>query len=239
MIATKYRQAGKCVIALGFDMAALSLGDLSAVSRIANYLWDGRPDVPADPKAACALIKMGMRHGDYGSIAMRAWVCIKKWKYKSPPHWYVAQRMNNLPPTDFSAIVNAWLLLNRPKSLQEAKVYDEHDKEIASMWIIGAADEYHHDRTMFEAAVCILIDRTGTWDLSKASELFNRSAIQGFPPAMWRLGDCFRYGWGVEVDLREARKWYKRASAAGCDCSKEVAELAKLLPAEETAEEMV
>ena len=39
-----------------------------------------------------------------------------------------------------------------------------------------------------------------------------RYTIEGNKEKMKKLGDCYKYGWGVEKNAREAVKWYKYAS---------------------------
>ena len=235
-IADEQRQAGQCAKALNSYMVAFSFGDLSALAWITNYLWDGRDGVPADPEAAYALTRMGKLYGDPGCFAMLALMEMTKARHNPAVYWYATQLLEKVPRTCFSTLAEAYLLTNRLMTRQEAKLCGEENRDYA-LWLLNEEAKNGCDRIMFEAGNHIMSHGRGS-DYAQAYDLFNRSARQGFPPAMWRLGGCFRNGWGVEVDLREAIKWYKRASAAGCDCSEELAELAKLLPAEETAEEM-
>jgi TPR repeat protein len=235
-IADEQRRAGQCAKALASYMVAFSFGDQSALAMIANYLWDGRCGVPANPKVAYALVQMGKLYGNLGCFAVLAWMEMTTSSHNPAVYWYAAQLLKNASPTWFLPLASAYLLTNRPMTRREAKLCQEEIADCVGFGLIEAATD-GYDRVMFAAGNHIMSHGHRS-DYAQAYGFFDLSARQGFPPAMWRLGGCFRNGWGVEVDLREARKWYKRASAAGCDCSEELAELAKLLPAEEMAEEM-
>lgn len=50
---------------------------------------------------------------------------------------------------------------------------------------------------------------------SIAIKWYLERAVAGDAESAYRLGKIFQYGWGVEPDLREAVKWYKRASLQG------------------------
>ena len=58
-------------------------------------------------------------------------------------------------------------------------------------------------------------DECACQDLKEAFRYFQLAAEQGFTEAEKRLGLCFGQGDGVEPDLDEARRWYKRAAAKG------------------------
>ncbi len=45
----------------------------------------------------------------------------------------------------------------------------------------------------------------------KAVEYFLKAANAGHAEAQYRLGLCYRYGWGVNKDLQKAREWYGKA----------------------------
>ena len=42
-----------------------------------------------------------------------------------------------------------------------------------------------------------------------------QSAEQGFPVAMFAVGDCYYLGNGADQDLEEAASWYQQALDAG------------------------
>ncbi|RWP30223.1 tetratricopeptide repeat protein [Mesorhizobium sp.] len=47
----------------------------------------------------------------------------------------------------------------------------------------------------------------------KAADLYLRAALQGYPPAQWKLGSILYEGRGVAVDKAEAAKWFEKAAA--------------------------
>jgi len=55
-----------------------------------------------------------------------------------------------------------------------------------------------------------------------AAKWYYKSAVQGFPSAQKRLGDCLFEGWGIAEDKQEAAEWYLRAAQQG---NKEAQEL--------------
>lgn len=46
---------------------------------------------------------------------------------------------------------------------------------------------------------------------------WRRSAKLGNPDAMFRLGDCYRFGWGVEENITSAIEWYSLAAENGSE----------------------
>lgn len=233
--ADRQRQAGQCANACVSYQNALTFGDLSATVWVINYKFDGRLGVPADPETACALARMGKLNDDAGCTAIDSWIDMTKSRYDESAYWRANHNLNAFPSTCFADHATAYWIINRPMHPQEAKLCHEENYWNALRFLTKAA-EAGLDRAMFEAGQQTVWNQAHN-DLTRAYILFVGSANQRFPPAMWRLGDCFRNGWGVDEDLNEARKWYELASAAGFDCKEELAELAKL-PSVEMAEEM-
>ena len=56
-------------------------------------------------------------------------------------------------------------------------------------------------------------DKSGNY--AKAAEWYRKSAERGYAEAQFRLGFMYEYGKGVPKDIKEARIWYKKASAQG------------------------
>lgn len=52
-------------------------------------------------------------------------------------------------------------------------------------------------------------------DYAKALPLFKKAAGAGNTESMYKLGDFYRFGWGVAFDFPEALKWYKSAAEKG------------------------
>ena len=52
-------------------------------------------------------------------------------------------------------------------------------------------------------------------NLTKAVELYEKSAQLGNSDAMYNLGECYETGDGVTKDFNKARKWYTKAAAQG------------------------
>jgi len=52
-------------------------------------------------------------------------------------------------------------------------------------------------------------------DYDKAFRLYQLAADQGFPVAMFAVGDCYYLGNGVEKDLGAAAEWYRNSLEAG------------------------
>ena len=48
-----------------------------------------------------------------------------------------------------------------------------------------------------------------------AAKWFHRAAEQGHAESQYKLGECYRYGWGLEKDEVEAMKWYRKAAEQG------------------------
>ena len=44
---------------------------------------------------------------------------------------------------------------------------------------------------------------------------FQRAAIQNYAEAQYWLGYCYSWGIGVEKNIEEANKWYKKAEELG------------------------
>ena len=61
----------------------------------------------------------------------------------------------------------------------------------------------------------LIIQKSGTNVLSRLA------ADQGFPVAMFAVGDCFYLGSGVEQNLESAREWYRKALDAGYEPDEE------------------
>ena len=51
--------------------------------------------------------------------------------------------------------------------------------------------------------------------LTKAVELYEKSANLGDSSAMFNLGYCYKEGDGVIKNLNQAREWYTKAAAQG------------------------
>ena len=47
------------------------------------------------------------------------------------------------------------------------------------------------------------------------ADLYRKAAEQGYAEAEYKLGDCYKYGSGVEQSYEEAIKWYKKAAEKG------------------------
>lgn len=52
-------------------------------------------------------------------------------------------------------------------------------------------------------------------DLSNAMIYYKMAANQGYPIAMYIIGEMYKNGFGVDKDLNEAEKWFKKASDQG------------------------
>ena len=51
--------------------------------------------------------------------------------------------------------------------------------------------------------------------LAAEAEDFRKAAVHGNPGAMSSLGWCYEHGDGVEIDVKEAVRWYKKAAEKG------------------------
>ena len=51
--------------------------------------------------------------------------------------------------------------------------------------------------------------------------LFRLAADQGFPVALFAVGDCYYLGTGVEKDPEAAREWYQKSLDAGYEPDEE------------------
>ncbi len=58
-------------------------------------------------------------------------------------------------------------------------------------------------------------------DLRRAYKLYKRS---GIPLAHYRVGEAFHYGYSVDVDLQQARRYYQLAADEGLDFAREALE---------------
>lgn len=54
----------------------------------------------------------------------------------------------------------------------------------------------------------------------EAAVLYQKAADDGDAYAMWRLGNCYNGGYGVEQDGKKAYEWYVKAAKAGCEEAK-------------------
>lgn len=54
----------------------------------------------------------------------------------------------------------------------------------------------------------------------EAAALYQKAADDGDVYAMWRLGNCYNNGDGVEKDDKKAYEWYVKAAKAGCEEAK-------------------
>ena len=52
-------------------------------------------------------------------------------------------------------------------------------------------------------------------DYDEAFRLFRLAADQGFPVALFAVGDCYYLGTGVEKDLEAAAEWYRKSLDMG------------------------
>ena len=52
-------------------------------------------------------------------------------------------------------------------------------------------------------------------DLTKAFELYEKSALLGFSFGMWSVGNCYKNGSGVAKDISKAKEWYAKSAAQG------------------------
>ena len=52
-------------------------------------------------------------------------------------------------------------------------------------------------------------------DYATALREWRPLAEQGDAAAQYKLGDMYRYGWGVELDFAEAVRWYRKAAEQG------------------------
>lgn len=55
------------------------------------------------------------------------------------------------------------------------------------------------------------------FDPKKAFEWTKKAADQGYPEALWNLGDCYEHGIGVKENKKEAEKYHQMAREAGFD----------------------
>ena len=55
----------------------------------------------------------------------------------------------------------------------------------------------------------------------EALKYFRLAADQGHPTAVFCIGECYYKGNGVEKDLAEAAKWYRKALDAGYEPDEE------------------
>jgi hypothetical protein len=58
-------------------------------------------------------------------------------------------------------------------------------------------------------------------DYARAFELYKLSADQGFPVALFAVGDCYYLGNGVEKDTAAAAEWYQKSLDAGYEPDEE------------------
>lgn len=92
----------------------------------------------------------------------------------------------------------------------------EKSEELGMMWLSAAASNGHQVaknlQEKLEASKGVLLP-----DQSIVVKWYLERAVTGDAESAVRLGKIFQYGWGVEPDLHEAIKWYKRASLLGAE----------------------
>ena len=86
----------------------------------------------------------------------------------------------------------------------------EKDPKEATEWFRKAAAK-ELPEAQFALGVCYYNDEK----YKEAVEWFHRAADQGHTEAQFKLGECFANGKGVEKNLDEAAKWYRRAAKSG------------------------
>ena len=57
-------------------------------------------------------------------------------------------------------------------------------------------------------------------DYKKAIKWFKLAALKEYPEAQCNLGICYKYGYGVNKDEKEASKWIDLAKSQGYDYTK-------------------
>ena len=78
------------------------------------------------------------------------------------------------------------------------ELVDSDSYEITGTEYFNTAEDYY-EKENYEEAV--------KW--------YHKAADKGNTDAMYKLGDCFYNGWGVEEDDEEAFKWYRKAADKG------------------------
>ena len=88
----------------------------------------------------------------------------------------------------------------------------QQDDAQGKRWLSLAAK---HGHAVAKKMVEGLRSELGSVNLSMAANWYFEKALEGNAEAAFHLGKLYQYGWGVEVDSREAVKWYQRASDLG------------------------
>ena len=73
---------------------------------------------------------------------------------------------------------------------------------------------------MNSLGVCYESGKGCDQNMTKALELYEKSAHLGNGTAMYNLGNCYKSGRGVTKDLNKAREWYTKAAAQGDEDAK-------------------
>lgn len=68
----------------------------------------------------------------------------------------------------------------------------------------------------------LLTDLSDGSDVAEAVSLMVSAAEQGYPKAMFALGQMYQYGWGVHKDRKTARIWYQKAAKNGSSEAKKL-----------------
>ncbi len=75
--------------------------------------------------------------------------------------------------------------------------------------------DYKDEVPIYNQGICLLLGRGTKADYVAAVEKFRRSAESHYASALAYLGFCYRFGYGVELNIQEALKWYKQAAKRG------------------------
>lgn len=89
----------------------------------------------------------------------------------------------------------------------------DRDERNGRKWLSKAADNGH--QTAQKLLANMVVEQDFGESNSLALSWYLDRAIAGNAESALSLGKIFEHGWGIDVDLHEAAKWYKRAGVLG------------------------
>jgi TPR repeat protein len=236
--AKRLQLSGQCAKALACYTLAWTLGSLPSGAEIANMLLDGRAGVSANPQIARAFAAEASQREDPGGYGMLAlWLMNDETTKKADPYFEQArQTILEVPNSPHDPFINmAWGTFFDYRQIPQWVKHDWRDDQYEARTCYEVSAQSGIDRGQYSFAIKLMMMDYKPLH-NKAFQLCMSSAEQGFRPAMIQIGNFFLNGWGVDVDLHAAKRWYELASAAGCNCKEELANLAKLLSVVEMAD---
>jgi len=119
-------------------------------------------------------------------------------------------------------IAKKWWQKAAEQGCAESKYYvgayymiEEKNHNKAFEWLLKAAEQGQVDAQQCVGAYyqdgCDEVPQ----DHKKAVYWHNKAAEQGHSEAEYNLGVCYWYGYGVEVDKTQSKKWFEKAAAQG------------------------